>query len=643
MRNGEIVVAIQEERLTGFKRARIHPDRPSLAVPYCLDYAGIRAEDLNLVVDSTLRDDCPVHNRIPWNPVLLPVPQKSISHHFAHAISAFATSGLSESAILVIDGSGSGWNEIDPSERNVIQNPDGKHGVEIISLYEGRGNTIKCLRKWMGAELWKRNRNEMPPFFSLGSLFSSTSQFIFGEYEAGKVMALAAYGLPVYPPELFFRIRRTEIAFVREIVDRLPLMRVWPSRKKEHENLASSAQAALESALHWIVNHLKSMTQSKNVCYAGGVALNSLANERIFSKSGFERVYIMPAAEDSGPAIGAAYYGYWLITGKSTKTRLMHDEMGKTYCRSEIKNAIETVPGIRALRSKNYIDQTTDMLVQGDIIGWFQGGSELGPRALGQRSILCDPRRTDAKDTLNRRIKFREPFQPFAPSILLEHVPDWFESSDSNWESPFMLRVLKFREDKRQLVPAVVHKDGTGRLQTLTRERNGNFYDLVLAFYRRTGVPILLNTSFNVREEPIVETPEDALWCLLSTGLNACVFPELIVRKQETFRSVLDFIPVVRFQEWSLCTPFQKGKGGSQIPKNAYLEVKTETRWGHTKSKLQPHLLELFSLMDGKRNARKIYHLFQKRGYPTNRQRFVMLLGALRRWGCIDLTSKDNG
>jgi len=382
------------------------------------------------------------------------------------------------------------------------------------------------------------------------------------------------------------------------------------------------------------------MTRSKNLCYAGGVALNSLANERIFSKSHFEDVYIMPAAEDSGPAIGAAYYGHWLLSGKSTRTRLVHDQMGKTYCQSEIESAIETVPGIRALRSKNYIDQTADMLVQGDIIGWFQGRSELGPRALGQRSILCDPRRTDAKDMLNSRVKFREPFQPFAPAILLEHVPDWFESSGRNWESPFMLRVLKFREDKQHLVPAVVHKDGTGRVQTLTRERNGNFYDLVLAFYRRTGVPILLNTSFNVREEPIVETPEDALWCLLSTGLNACVFPERIVRKQETFRSILDFVPVVRFHEWNLRTLVHEGNVQPQISKNAYLEVKTETRWGDTKAKLQPHLLELFRLIDGKRNARKIYDLYQKQRYPQSPQCFIMLLEMLRRSGCIDLISK---
>jgi carbamoyltransferase len=243
--------------------------------------------------------------------------------------------------------------------------------------------------------------------------------------------------------------------------------------------------------------------------YAGGVALNSVANERIIRETDFDHVYVMPAAEDSGPAIGAAYHGLRHLTGKYSPQALERDGFGTVYGASEISAAIEQTPSVVARETTDTVSVATDLLVDGKIIAWFTGPSELGPRALGQRSILCDPRQPDAKETLNARVKHREAFRPFAPVILLEEVGNWFDVDGVDPESPFMLRVMKFRDDKLGLLPAVEHIDGTGRVQTVTRSVNGSYYELVREFGERTGVPIVLNTSLNVMGEPIVETPED--------------------------------------------------------------------------------------------------------------------------------------
>jgi carbamoyltransferase len=272
--------------------------------------------------------------------------------------------------------------------------------------------------------------------------------------------------------------------------------------------------------------------RSENLCYAGGVALNSVANERIIRESGFKNVYIMPAAEDSGTAIGAAYHGLWQLTQHNSQRPILHDAPGRTYSPAEVSRTLDEAADVGVVYSTDVILDAVELLCDGKIIGWFDGGSELGPRALGQRSILCDPRRPDAKDTLNRRVKMREAFRPFAPAVLLEEAPNWFDFGDTRPESPFMLRVVDVKHEKRDEIPAIVHVDGTGRVQTLTPENNGRFYQLVEKFYENTGVPVLLNTSFNRMGQPIIETPEDAIQCLLSTGLDCCVFEDRIVFKK---------------------------------------------------------------------------------------------------------------
>jgi carbamoyltransferase len=284
--------------------------------------------------------------------------------------------------------------------------------------------------------------------------------------------------------------------------------------------------------LMYLIERLRGQCGSKNLCYAGGVALNSVANERIIRESGFQNVYIIPAAEDSGTAMGAAYYGLWQLSGHNSRRRLLHDACGRSYSPSAVASSIDEAANIKVAHSANVISDAVDLLCDGKIIGWFDGGSELGPRALGQRSILCDPRRPDAKEILNRRVKMREAFRPFAPSVLLEEAENWFEFDNTAPESPFMLRVCKVKADRMNEVPAIVHVDGTGRLQTVTREANGRFYELLRRFYENTGVPILLNTSFNIMGQPIIETPADAITCLLSSGLDCCVFEDRIVFKE---------------------------------------------------------------------------------------------------------------
>lgn len=549
LKGDEIVVAIQEERLSRKKRHRIFGAQHSLALDYCFDYAGIHPRDLSMVVISVQGRLKSSNQDLGLNPLLkvkeYGIPTLAIAHHYAHAVSAFATSGFGESAVLVIDGIGSPQEDMAEEEQRVIKNPV-EDAWEIISLYAASGTTITPLEKHVseGRQWLTTDRTCMPKFRSLGGIFSASAVQIFGgDLEAGKVMGLAPYGRPAYPASDFFEIVDGRFVFHDRIPARFQHADRWPDRQAEYEDLACSAQQALEEALLYLVDHLHGRAPSNNLCYAGGVALNSVANERIIRESKFKNVYIKPAAEDSGPAIGAAYYGLWQLTRKNTRRRLLHDAVGRLYPASAIAQAIAETPATEVVPSSDVIADAVDLLAEGKIVGWFQGRSELGPRALGQRSILCDPRRPDGKEVLNLRVKHREAFRPFAPVIPLEEAANWFEMDGVSPDSGFMLRVCMFKEDKREQVPAVVHVDGTGRIQTVTREANGRFYDLIKKFQDKTGVPIVLNTSFNIMGMPIIETPQDALLCLLSTGIDYCVLEDTLVKKRERILLGLDRAP----------------------------------------------------------------------------------------------------
>lgn len=537
LRGSEIFVAVQEERLARVKRQWIYGAERPLAANYCLKFAGIQPRDLSAIalsVTGSARD--PKHN-LQVNPLLASNRKRLrsflVPHHYAHAVSAFATSGFRDSAVLVVDGVGSPAEDLFEQERKVFsQNVN--HGSEMISLYAASGTSLVPLEKHAveyGA--WLIDRNDgMPQFASLGGMYSAVAEQIFGDaMEAGKVMGLAPYGSPEIPPDAFFEIKKGNFHFRNQLPDRFTHRDRWPLHKDEYKNLAASVQVALEEALIHLTGRLRKLQSSQNLCYAGGVALNSVANEQIMRRSGFQNLHIIPAAEDSGAAIGAAYYALWQLIGENCCTRMSHDACGQPYSTAAIADAVRSATGVGWLRTSNPVPDAADLLCDGKIIGWFDGRSEIGPRALGQRSILCDPRRASGKDLLNRKVKKREAFRPFAPAILREEAANWFALDGGNPDSPFMLRVCKFRSEKKDLVPAVVHVDGTGRLQTLTREINGQFYELVKEFYQRTGVPILLNTSFNVAGQPIVETPSDAIACLLQTELDCCVFEDRIVFK----------------------------------------------------------------------------------------------------------------
>jgi carbamoyltransferase len=510
-----------------------------LSLDYCFNYAGIRPADLDMIVITVQGKASSPNQDLTLNPFLQVkengTPVKIISHHYAHAVSAYATSGFNESSILVIDGIGSPSEDMSDDETGSIVNPC-DDAWEIISLYQASGTEVSSLEKHVtGGRTWLLpGQNSMPRFRSLGGIFSAAAVQIFGgDLEAGKVMGLAPYGRPVYPVDDFFRIEQGRFIFSDEMPCRFQHADRWPAHAEDYENLACSAQNALEHALLYLVEHLRGLFPSKSLCYAGGVALNSVANERIIRESEFENVYIIPSAEDSGPAIGAAYYGLWQLTSKNTRRRLLHDAVGKEYSPLAIIEAIRETPAVELIDSSDAIADAADLLIDGKILGWFQGRSELGPRALGQRSIICDPRRPDGKKVLNERVKHREAFRPFAPVVLLDEAENWFEMEGVRPDSEFMLRVCRFKEDKKALVPAVVHVDGTGRIQTACKEANGPFFDLITRFFEKTGVPIVLNTSFNIMGMPIIETPLDALLCMLSTGIDYCVLGSYLVTKRQ--------------------------------------------------------------------------------------------------------------
>lgn len=554
LKGDEIFVAVQEERLVRSKRAEHPGARPSLAIGYCLDYAGISAKDLACVVHTTWHDATSAEEDVTTNPLLRVgsngVRVLSVTHHLAHAIGAFATSGFQDAAVLVVDGNGSAVADLSAGDRAAIPASQldrfaavaAADLMETISLYQASGTAVATLEKHIGA-LLRRTGPGMSSFWSLGHMYGAVGGQIFGNDldGAGKVMGLAPYGRPTIPAADFFAIGEDGTLIFRDTVPARFVHRDrWPQHEREYEDLAASVQAALETALLHVVGRLRALSASSRLCYAGGVALNSVANERIIREGGFDQVFIMPAAEDSGTAVGAAYYGLWSLTRQHAGRRLRHDSVGRRYDPARVRDAVAEHPQFSLCDSRDVVGDAAKLLADGMIVGWCHGGSELGPRALGQRSILCDPRRAEMKDVLNARVKFRESFRPFAPAILREHVADWFEGPAGNMDSPYMLRVMRFRDDRRERVPAVVHVDGTGRVQTLTREANPTLYELVRRFYELTGVPLVLNTSFNVAGEPIVETISDVLLCFEFSGVDACVVEHQLIQKNPGMRPLLD-------------------------------------------------------------------------------------------------------
>ena len=345
----------------------------------------------------------------------------------------------------------------------------------------------------------------------------------------------------------------------------------------------------------------------------------------------------MPAADDSGTAIGAAYLGYWASGGAYRAEPLRVDSQGRASEDAEVAAALAHVPDVVAASRDDILDEVVTRLMRGEIGGWVVGGAEFGPRALGQRSVIASPIATDTKDRVNAGVKFREAFRPFAPAVLAEQASRWFCFDKTPADCPFMLRVVPFRPERIRQVPAVVHVDGTGRPQTLTSD-NGPFYKLVARFFDATGVPILLNTSMNLRHEPIVETPEDALWMLLGTELSFCVIGDRLVTKRHDARPILDYVPFVAASGWRLRLGVREGQLERSISREGAVELDCETPWGCCNLTLPPRLMPLLTLVDGISTGRTLLQRLNADVQPrVAESNFVHDLLLLRRMRVIRL------
>lgn len=578
LRNGEVLVAISKERLS-----RIKYDGGDEAEPvrYCLETAGIGIEDLDLVVQNTYLSHPPqTREQILFNRKL-PLPDApylfslgdgesprvvTISHHLAHAYSTFPVSPFEESAIFIADGVG---NYAMDMQETKMQMPANAFAREAESYYVGRGKHIKLVEKRWAP--WTPNLN-YSHFLSVGAMYSAAATYIFGDWqECGKVMGLSAFGdrcswAPIVyggGPDIEIRVE-----WLSELLKTFPKDQV-SMQSSEFDQLAAVArrvQDELEQALIRCINWLYDKTKLRNLCLAGGVALNCVANRRILDDGPFEQVFIQPAAGDDGIALGCAMFGWLEVLDQPRRFQMRHTFFGKEYPNREVYQHLANESRIVFEQRKcdEVALEAAERIAQGKIVGWFQGGSEFGPRALGHRSILCDPRNPDLVRHLNIAVKHREPFRPYAPSVLREKCSEFF---DLDIESPFMLLIGRVHPDKADIIPGVVHIDGTTRIQTLTQEIDGRFYDLVNHFYSITGVPLILNTSLNRAGEPIVETPLEALDVFLSTGIDTLIIGNYVInRRILDDKELLSAIPKVRSHVRIAISWITEAEGMSQPP-----------------------------------------------------------------------------
>jgi carbamoyltransferase len=425
-----------------------------------------------------------------------------VNHHLLHACATYFSSGFDEAAILIVDGRGS--------------------DQETQSLFHAKGNHI---------ELVDRTKT-----IGIGLLYSAVTQAIgFKKLEEGKTMGLAPYGTDVQKTIFDFHGRFDGVVtdYSRFCVEGSYDIAIAHAPIESFDDKARGAfevQQECERAMLHLAEYAKSRTGATKLCISGGVALNSVANNAIRVAGLYEEIFINPAASDTGIALGAALYGYHVLAGRPCDSAGIDPFLGPSYDDDQMLAAISAAAahGSFIQHHDRSFDRASQLLIENRIVACMQGRSEMGPRALGNRSILMSPMVKENKDRLNARVKHRESFRPFAPAIPAERASEFFAI---NCESPYMLFICEVHHDKRHLLPAITHVDGTARLQTLTAERNGRFYDLVRAFGQRTGVPVLLNTSFNVAGEPIVETPDDAIRCFLGTDIDALLLGDHLLVK----------------------------------------------------------------------------------------------------------------
>ena len=555
--DGEVKFAVAEERLNRHKH---FGGFPALAVKACLDAVGAKISDVEHVAvgqdsDANLTKKVQyalanpskilnfirlrqrkeairdvrslLANALEIDAGQLHFQEHHLEHHIAHIASAYYCSPWEKAAGFSYDGSG-----------------------DFVSTMMARceGNEIEVL-----------DRVFLP--HSLGSVYTMVCEFIgYSKYgDEGKVMGLAPYGKDTYCEQISRIVAATENGFQLDLDYFKPLgsnqgMQVLPDgtvqlarhfsgrmekifgqpRQSNTEitqrdmDLAYAVQHRFEEIFFHLLNGLHRRVPVDDLAMAGGCALNSVANGKLFDRTPFRHTYIQPAAGDEGLAIGAALHTYHSVLKQPRRHELKHSYLGPEFSESSINSALQHA-GLesRKLERAALLEAVAEQIAAGNVVGWFQGRTEWGPRALGNRSIVAHPGLPDMKEVLNARIKHREWFRPFAPSIMAEHQHEYFEHDHP---SPFMLHVYKIRPEKRQTLCAVNHIDDTGRLQTVTREENAMYYDLISAFYRKTGIPVVLNTSFN-ENEPIVCTPEEAIDCFKRTRMDVlAIGPFLVVK-----------------------------------------------------------------------------------------------------------------
>jgi carbamoyltransferase len=536
--DGKLVVAVEEERFNRIKYGKLpnidNPHQlPERAIRFCLKYAGLTADDIDHVAYSF----DPQLRRARFQPewwvdprfedvFLLRLGQVRgaveellgrslrqhfhfVPHHLAHAASAYFPSGFDRAAILVIDGIG-----------------------------EAAGTT---LWKGVGAKIQPVETFEFP--HTIGFVWEVICEYLgFSTYDASKLMGLAAYGNPQVFRTAFqqiipvgeedYAVDPEAIGFQSAKMSRIESL-LGPPRDIEllprHADIAAALQQATTDAVMAIVRRLKRKVPFDQLCFAGGVALNCVTNDRLRQSGEFSDVFIPSAPHDAGTAMGAAY-----VVSAKHKTAPERGNsspyLGPSFSRREILAAVKAA-GLTARRSKSPARDAADMVADGKIVAWFQGRMEFGPRALGNRSLLADPRRPDMRDILNRMVKHREDFRPFAPSVLAEHADQWFEVGDHTKSHEFMLFACGVKPELRDRIPAVLHKDGSARVQIVRRESNPRFHELISGFFEKTGVPLVVNTSLN-DSEPIVCTPTDAIVTFRKSGIDALFMDDVCLTAQ---------------------------------------------------------------------------------------------------------------
>ena len=519
--DGEIAVNMSEERLTRVKYAYGWIN----SLKYCLEKTKTRLDEVDLVVFSDYSDK--IRGDYDGRLSYFGFPKKRCiraDHHISHACSAFFTSPFDRSLVLVIDGRGNNNN--------------------TESVYIGEGNSIT---KVGGNPVANYEKGIVAAYQAF------TSYFGWHQNEAGKTMGLSSYGNPNKFSNLSLFTETKEGMFYNNLEyhtadgvgeyfkrHKVIVPKKFSSQVLVYKDMAAWLQAEFERVVIGIINKFQKETGLKNLCMAGGGALNTVCNTKILEKTNIEKIHIFPAAGDPGQSVGNALYGYYIFAKNERRIRVWKQDYRKdSFSENEIQKMLKRISEVRDLvipKSLPFRYRTIDnpakigakLISQGKIIGWFQEGSEIGPRALGHRSILCDARPENMKDILNNRVKHREVFRPFAASVLREKISDYFET---DMDSPFMLFVVPVKTEFKMKIPAVTHVDGTCRVQTVTKTDNGTYYDLISAYYKLTGVALILNTSYNLAGEPIVETPTDALRCFLSTKMDYLILVNFLVEK----------------------------------------------------------------------------------------------------------------